>query len=208
MDAVFPVTFNIFGIPIRDTVISTWVMVALILFFVNIARKKMPEALEQLIEFVSGIASDSIGRTDVSRFVPFLGTLVLFIAVGNIFGVLPIMQTPTKDINTTLACALVVFFAVHIFGVMERGVFGYLKMYTSPLAILDVIGQVSRTMSLTLRLFGNVISGEIIAAVIFSLVKPVASLPLVILGMVTGILQAYIFIVLTSGYIAAVVKQE
>ena len=206
MDAVFPVTFYLFSIPIRDTVISTWIMVAVILVGVNIARKTIPEFLEQLIEFVSGVASDSIDRADVSRFIPFLGTLVIFIAVANIFGVIPILQTPTKDINTTLACALVVFFAVHIFGIQERGFWGYLKMYATPLAILDVIGQVSRTMSLTLRLFGNVISGEIIAAVIFSLVPPVAPLPLIILGMVTGILQAYIFIVLTSGYIAAVVK--
>ena len=91
---------------------------------------------------------------------------------------------------------------------MERGLLGYLKMYANPLAILDVIGQVSRTMSLTLRLFGNIISGEIIVAVIFSLIAPIAPLPLAILGMITGILQAYIFIVLASSYIAAVVEQE
>ena len=208
MDAVFPKTLYLLGLPIRDTVISTWIMVAIILIVVAIIRKRMPEALEQLIEFVSGVAADSIGKSDISRFVPFLGTLVVFVAVANVFGVLPIMQTPTKDINTTLACALVVFFAVHIFGVMERGFLGYLKLYATPLAILDVIGQISRTMSLTLRLFGNVISGEIIAAVIFSLVKPIAPLPLIVLGMVTGILQAYIFIVLTSGYISAIVKPD
>ena len=198
MENVFPQTLYIFGFPIRDTVISTWFMIAIVLGGVVLIKKYIPEL----------VAQDGIGRSDVSRFVPFLGSLVIFIAVANIFGVVPIMQTPTKDINTTLACALVVFFAVHIFGVMERGVLGYLKMYASPLAILDVIGQVSRTMSLTLRLFGNIISGEIIVAVIFSLVKPVVSLVMVALGLVTGILQAYIFIVLASSYIAAIAAPE
>ena len=208
MENVFPQTLYIFGFPIRDTVISTWFMIAIVLGGVVLIKKYIPELLEILIDFVTGVAQDGIGRSDVSRFVPFLGSLVIFIAVANIFGVVPIMQTPTKDINTTLACALVVFFAVHIFGVMERGVLGYLKMYASPLAILDVIGQVSRTMSLTLRLFGNIISGEIIVAVIFSLVKPVVSLVMVALGLVTGILQAYIFIVLASSYIAAIAAPE
>ena len=118
------------------------------------------------------------------------------------------MQTPTKDINTTLACALIVFFAVHIFGVRERGFLGYLKTYASPMAILDIISQFSRTMSLTLRLFANIISGEFIVAVIFFLVKPVAPLLLMILGMITGLLQAYVFTVLASSYISSVVASE
>jgi len=208
MENVFPQTLYILGLPIRDTVISTWIMIVIVLLGVVLIRKTIPELLEQLVDFVSGVASDSFGIADVDRFVPFLGSLVIFIAVANIFGVIPIMQTPTKDINTTFACALVVFFAVHVFGVMEQGFVGYLKTYATPLVILDVIGQVSRTLSLTLRLFGNIIAGEIIVAVIFSLVKPIVVLPMVALAMITGILQAYIFIVLASSYISAVVKRD
>lgn len=208
MEDVFYQTFYIFGFPVRDTVISTWIMILFILIGVVVIRKRFPELLEQLIDFVSGVAKDGIGIEDVDQYVPFLGSLVVFIAVANIFGVIPILQTPTKDINTTLACALVVFISVHIFGFMERGIWGYIKMYLNPLAILDIIGQVSRTLSLTLRLFGNIISGEIIVAVIFSLVKPVVQLPMVILSLITGILQAYIFTVLATSYIAGVVKQQ
>lgn len=208
MENVFPKTLIIFGLPIRDTVISTWVMIVIIFSAVAFIKKRLPELLEQLIEFVSELVSENIGVSNGDRFVPFLGSLVVFLAVANIFGVVPRMQTPTKDINTTLACALIVFFAVHIFGVMERGFLGYLKTYATPMAILDIISQLSRTMSLTLRLFANVISSEFIVAVIFMLVKPIAPLPLMVLGMITGLLQAYVFTVLASSYISSVVTQE
>jgi F-type H+-transporting ATPase subunit a len=118
---------------------------------------------------------------------------------------LPFLSTPTKDINTPLAMALIVFFAVHYYGIRDKGLWGYLKGLATPIFMLplELIGQLSRTMSLTLRLFGNVLSGEFIVAVIFSLVPPVVPLVMMGLGTVTGILQAYIFTVLASSYISS-----
>jgi F-type H+-transporting ATPase subunit a len=208
MDSVFTKTIFVLGIPVRDTVITTWIMIAVVLLSVYLIRKKNPEILEYFIEFVSGMTKENIDIKNVDRYIPFLGSLIIFISVANIIGVVPLLQTPTKDINTTLACALVVFFAVHIYGLIERGLLGYLKRYATPLAILDVIGQVSRTMSLTLRLFANIISGEFIVAGIFMLVQPIAPLPLMVLGLITGILQAYVFTVLASSYISAVVVSD
>lgn len=206
MDVVFPrVVFKLFGvIPVRDTVISTWVMMALILGTVYLVRRSMPEALEMFIDFVSDTVSDVLGRP-TEAYLPFLGALILFLLVANNLGLLPLLATPTKDINTPLALALIVFISVHYYGVREKGVWGYFKSLATPIFMLplEVIGQLSRTMSLTLRLFGNVLSSEFVVAVIFSLVQPVAPLPMMLLGAVSGVLQAYIFTILASSYIAS-----
>jgi F-type H+-transporting ATPase subunit a len=209
MEGVFPkVAFWIFGIPVRDTVVSTWVMMAIMIGVAALLRDSMPTALEMVIDFFRGTIRDVMGDRSVEIFIPFLSTLGLFIAMANIIGVVPLVQTPTKDINTPLALALVVFFAVHIFGVLDKGALAYVKGLLSPLLLLDIIGQASRTMSLTLRLFGNIISTEIVVAVIFSLVKPIAPLPMIGLSMFTGVLQAYIFVVLATGYIATAVRED
>jgi F-type H+-transporting ATPase subunit a len=138
-----------------------------------------------------------------------LGTLMIFIAVANNFSVLPVVTSPTGDINTPLALALVVFFSVHYYGMREKGGWGYIKSLASPIFMLplEFIGQFSRTLSLTLRLFGNIVSSEIVVAVIFSLVPLIAPLPLVGLGLITGVLQAYIFTVLASLYIGSAVDE-
>ena len=206
MDEVFPkVVVTLFGvIPIRDTVISTWVMMAMILAVIYLIRRTMPEALEMFIDFVSDTISDVLGRP-AEPFLPFLGALMLFLLVANNLALLPFLSTPTKDINTPLAMAVIVFFSVHYYGIREKGALGYLKSLATPIFMLplELIGQLSRTMSLTLRLFGNVLSGEFIVAVIFSLVQPIVPLVMMGLGTVTGVLQAYIFTVLASSYIAS-----
>ena len=211
MDEVFPkVVFTLFGvIPVRDTVISTWVMMALVLGVVYLLRRSLPEALEMFIDFVSDTVSDVLGRP-AEPFLPFLGAIILFLLVANNLGLLPLLSTPTKDINTPLAMALVVFFAVHYYGIRDKGLSGYFKSLASPIFMLplELIGQLSRTMSLTLRLFGNVLSGEFVVAVIFSLVQPIAPLPMMALGAVSGVLQAYIFTILASSYIASALESS
>lgn len=209
MEDVFPqVVFSIFGIPVRDTVISTWIMMAIIVAGAVVVRYSFPTALEMLVSFLADMISDAMGRP-AAPYLPFLGALAIFIAISNIIGVVPIVTTPTRDINTPAAMAILVFFAVHVFGVREKGLFRYLKdmaspIYLAPLTLpLELFGQMSRTLSLTLRLFGNVISTEMIVAVIFSLVPLIAPLPLIGLSMFTGLLQAYIFTTLATVFIGA-----
>jgi len=209
MEDVFPqVVFSIFGIPVRDTVISTWIMMAIIVAGAVVVRHSFPTALEMLVSFLADMISDAMGRP-AAPYLPFLGALAIFIAISNIIGVVPIVTTPTRDINTPAAMAILVFFAVHVFGVREKGLFRYLKDMASPIYLapltfpLELFGQVSRTLSLTLRLFGNVISTEMIVAVIFSLVPLIAPLPLIGLSMFTGLLQAYIFTTLATVFIGA-----
>lgn len=207
MEDFFPqVAFTIFGVPVRDTVISTWIMMALIVAAIMAARR-WPTVLEMLVDFLSSTISDVMGRP-AEPYLPFLGALAIFIAFSNIIGVVPLVVTPTRDINTPLAMALTVFFSVHYFGIRAKGAVGYLKGLASPIFMLplEAISQLSRTLSLTLRLFGNIISTELIVAVIFALVPLLVPLPLVGFSMFTGLLQAYIFTALATVYIGAALE--
>jgi len=203
MDSVLPkVVFTVFGLPVRNTVVSTWVMMAITVIAVLYLRKKAPVALEMLINFTESTASSFIGGS-VNTYVPFLGSLVVFIAVANLIGIVPLMITPTRDINTPLALALVVLVMPFVFGIQVKGFGGFLKgFFFGGILPLDLIGYVSRTMSLTLRLFGNILGGEIIVAVVTSLVP--VGMPLffwILTGSITDILQAYVFTVLAASYI-------
>jgi len=205
VNGVFPeVVFTAFGIPVKDTVISTWIMVVITIGLVWVVRRCCPALLEGLLGFLTDSMTDIMGRS-AEPFMPFLGSLAIFIAVSNVLGNVPVVLTPTRDINTPAALAIVVFFAVHFYGIKEKGGWRYLKDLASPIFMLplEIIGELSRTLSLTLRLFGNVISTEMVVAVIFMLVPLVAPLPLAAFSMATGILQAYIFTVLAATYISS-----
>lgn len=207
MEGIFPrVVITVLGIPIRDTVISTWFVMLLILGVVYWFGRRQSEALVMLIDFIVDSISMVIGRP-AAPYLPLLGTLAIFIAVANGISVVPILSSPTRGINTPFALALIVFFSVHYFGIKDKGAWGYLKELADPIFMLplELIGQLSRTLSLTLRLFGNVLSTELIVAVIFSLLPLIVPLPLIGFSMLTGVLQAYIFTVLAAVYIGAAV---
>ncbi len=210
MEAIAPqVVFILFGLPITNTVVSTWVMMVILIIAAILIRKYAPHIGEFIIEMINSIIS-SVMPEDVRviQFLPFLGTLALFLLLGNIFSIFPLMVSPTANINTTFALALLVFFAVHYYGIREKGLWGYIKDTASPIFVfpLEVVSQLSRTLSLTIRLFGNVLSTDIVVAIIFSLIPFIVPLPLAVLGMLTGVLQAYIFTVLASLYIASAIE--
>jgi F-type H+-transporting ATPase subunit a len=210
METVFPqVVVRILGIPIRDTVISTWAMMIAVTALVYVIQRREPDALGMVVDFVLDTGA-SIMRRSAEPYLPLLGSLTIFIAVSNAFGAVPVFVAPTRDINTPLALALVVVGGVHFYGVREKGLVGYLKALANPIFTLplELIGQVSRTLSLTLRLFGNVISTEIIVAVVTSLVPLVVPLVFVGFSMFTGALQAYIFTVLAAVYIGSAVATD
>ena len=197
---------------ITNTVTSTWAMMVFIVAGAILLEKYQPAALEMVVDFLSDTIAEVLGEEMAPTYLPFLGTLAIFIAFANALGVVPGLISPTRDLAATLALALVVFFAVHYFGIRAKGLEQYLKDLASPLYLLplilplELIGQVSRTLSLTLRLFGNVLSGELVVAVIFSLVPLFVQLPLVGLSLFTGLLQAYIFTVLATVYIGTGVE--
>lgn len=205
MEEVFPqVMFTFLGIPVRDTVVSTWVMMALIVAVILIIRRLKPTALEMVVEFLADFISE-IMRRPAAPFLPLLGSLALFVGAANVIGLVPFLKSPTSDINTPVALALVVFVAVHVYGVQSMGWWPYFKSLASPIFLLplELVSQVSRTISLSVRLFGNVFSAEIIIAILFVLVPLLVPLPLQGFSIFTGLLQAYIFTALAAVYIAS-----
>lgn len=203
-DLVPQVVFWILGIPVRDTVISSWIVSGLILGVALLFRRLWPTAIEMLIDFLSDLIANALGRR-ARPYLPLVGTLAIFIAVANVIGEVPFLTAPTSDINTPVALALIVFFSVHYYGVRADGLTGYLKGLASPIFMLplEVVGQASRTVSLAVRLFGNILSTKLIVAVIFSLLPLFVPLPLQAFSIFTGLLQAYIFTALAAVYIGA-----
>jgi len=210
---IFPHTVvHIFGIPVR-------VFVVIVLgAFAVITRSRYrafdPKTWQLLVEWLVEYVEDlmqSMGGRAILQVVPFLTTLILFVAVGNLLGVLPGLQAPTRDINTTLALSCVALGSWIYFGVKAKGLGGYLHSYLEPTPImlpLNLLSTVSRLFSMSLRLFGNVLSSEIISGVIFMLVPIAAPLPLYLLGMVTSILQAMVFTVLTFVFVAEAMGRD
>ncbi|MEA3327233.1 MAG: F0F1 ATP synthase subunit A [Chloroflexota bacterium] len=203
------VVFTLFGLQITDTVVSTWVMMLLIIILAIIIKQFKPDLGEMIVESINSIVSSVMDEDkDVTKYLPILGTLGVFLLVANIFGIFPRMVSPTANINTTISLSIIVFFAVHVYGIKEKGLWGYLKDFANPIFILplEIVSQFSRTLSLAVRLFGNILSTDLIVAIVFALIPFIAPLPLAALGMLTGVLQAYIFLVLASLYIASAVE--
>jgi F-type H+-transporting ATPase subunit a len=215
MTDFFPkVVFSVFGVGVRDTVVSTWLMMAVVIALGIIIRHRRPMLLEMVLNFLEELISDLLAGYPTERYLPFLGSLAIFVAAANVFSVLPgiplpggnmlTIVAPTRDLNTPVALAVVVFFSVHYYGVRQQGLLGYLKNLASPVFLLplEVIGQISRTVSLAVRLFGNVLSTELIVLVVFMLIPLIVPLPVIGLNIFTGLLQAYIFTALAAVYIS------
>ena len=143
MEGVFPeIAFTFFGIPIRDTVVSTWMMMVIILACAVVINKKQPVLLEMLVDFLADTFTSVMGTSSLP-YLPLLGSLAIFIAFANIISIVPGITSPTKDINTPLALALVVFFSVHFYGIRQKGLWGYVRELASPwfLFPFEVIGR-------------------------------------------------------------------
>ncbi|MEM7497656.1 MAG: F0F1 ATP synthase subunit A [Pseudomonadota bacterium] len=218
--ATVPLGFAEF--PITLTLVMTWcVMAVLVLSSIGIIRglglgarrpaQLVPTRAQMALEVVVGLLEDQIGeisRRKPGRFLPFIGTLFLFIAVSNLLLVVPGFVPPTASLSTTAALALAVLFAVPVFAVAERGLGDYLLGYLRPSPVMlpfNLIGEVTRTLALAIRLYGNVMSGTVIAAILIGLTPLFLPVVMDTLGLITGMIQAYIFAVLAMVYIAAAV---
>ncbi len=178
---------------------------------------KLQIVLEDIAGGLIGILTEYIGPKG-ARYLPLIGTVGLFIFTANMIGKVPGLMSPTANINVTLGCAVTVWVYYHLMGIGEQGIGSYLKHFAvmpgAPIAIaplvliIEVISHASRVMSLALRLFGNVFGEEMVVVIIASIVPFVAPLPMMVLGVVTGSLQAYIFVMLTIIYLAAAVHTD
>jgi F-type H+-transporting ATPase subunit a len=213
---VFPETVISIGpVTITDTVLTTWfVMTVIILIAFFLTRKldlkpKLPqEILEALFEASEKAVRDII-PVEAGQVVPILGTLWILIGFSNLAGLVPGLITPTADLNTTFAFALIAFSMTHIFGIKTYGLRGYITHYKEPTWLLlpfHVIAEITRTIALAVRLFGNMLSGEMIAVILLGVVGFLVPIPFDILHIVIGLIQAYIFGILTLVFIAGGIK--
>jgi F-type H+-transporting ATPase subunit a len=202
---------------LNATIVFTWALMLVLVIGSKLITRRLSTGLERsrwqnLLEIVvSGIEKqiEEVGLAHARTYLPFLGTLFLFIASASLCTVLPFYQSPTASLSTTVALALSVFVAVPLFGIAERGLGGYLKSYADPTVIMlpfNVISEVSRTLALAVRLFGNMMSGGVILGILLTITPFVFPVVMTALGLLTGMVQAYIFSVLAAVYIAAATR--
>jgi len=150
-----------------------------------------------------------VGLAEARKYLGFLGTLFLFIALSNLCTILPFYEPPTGSLSTTAALAISVFIAVPVYGIAEAGLGGYLKSYLEPTFLMlpfNIIAELTRTLALAVRLFGNIMSGTMIVAILLSITPLIFPIFMTVLGLLTGMVQAYIFSVLATVYIAAATR--
>jgi F-type H+-transporting ATPase subunit a len=210
------ILFHLGPVGITRPVITTWaIMAALALGSWLVTRRLAlrPERRQAVVELVvTGIMAqiEEVIRKSPRPFLPLLGTLFIFLVTANLSGVLPGVEAPTGKLETPAALALIVFVAVHFFGMRAQGLFGYLASFARPKLImlpLNVVSEVTRTFSLMVRLFGNVMSGEFVIALVVALAGLFVPIPLMALEILVGLVQAYIFTILASVFIGAAVDR-
>ena len=202
---------------LNATIVFTWGLMLLLVVGSKIVTRKLSNGQERsrwqnLLEMVvTGIAKqiEEVGLSQPLKYLGFLGTLFLFIAAASLCTVIPGYQPPTGSLSTTAAFALCVFVAVPLFGIEEQGVGNYLKSYVKPTFIMlpfNIISEISRTLALAVRLFGNMMSGTIIIGILLTIVPFIFPIIMTALGLLTGMVQAYIFSILATVYIAAATR--
>jgi len=196
---------------ITDTVVFTWTVMA----FISIASflitrrfslvpSPLQEAVEALFESIMNLIEETLD-VDAWDVIPLLGTLWIFIGVSNLIGLVPGLKTPTADINTTFAFAVISYISIHFYGIKYQGVKGYISHYTKPSVILlpfHLLADVTRIIALAIRLFGNMLSGEMVAAILLVISGLLVPVPMALLHVIIGIVQAYIFGALTLAFIS------
>jgi len=202
---------------LNATIVYTWgLMLALAVGSILITRKLSPglerSRWQNLLEIVVTAIEkqiEDVGLSHPEKYLGFLGTLFLFIAMASLCTIIPGYEPPTGSLSTTVALALCVFVAVPLFGIEEQGVSGYLASYTKPTIIMlpfNIISELSRTLALAVRLFGNMMSGAMIIAILLTITPFIFPIVMMALGLLTGMVQAYIFSILAAVYIAAATR--
>ena len=199
---------------LNATIAFTWLLMALLCALALWARARLSSGVElgrgqNLLEVVvDGIRRqiEEVAAGESERLLPFIGTLFVFIAASNLLAVVPYFRPPTGSLSTAAALAACVFVAVPVFGVAREGWREYLSHYTRPSVLMlpfNVLGELSRTLALAVRLFGNVMSGTLLAGILLALAPLFLPILMQALGLLTGLVQAYVFAILALIYVAS-----
>lgn len=213
------IILTIFGIPINATLFYSWIVMILLVIMSKLATSRLKTtlhvsrfqtALEMIVMAIRGQIKEVSGDNPV-KYLPIIGTFFLFIGLCNLLTIIPWFKAPTASLSTTAAFSLCVFLAMPYYGIRNVGVKGYFKKYIEPTPLMlpmNILSDFSSTFSLAFRLYGNVLSGAVIGSVLMMLAPILIPLPMQVLGLLTGTIQAYIFALLAIVYISAVTPAE
>ncbi|AGF77548.1 ATP synthase F0 subcomplex A subunit [Desulfocapsa sulfexigens DSM 10523] len=204
---------------LNATIVFTWALMLLLAGGSILITRKLSMDLQRsrwqnLLEIIVTTIEEQIkevGLLQPRKYLGFLGTLFLFVAAASLCTVIPGYESPTGSLSTTVALALCVFVAVPLFGVEEQGLGGYISSYLKPTFIMlpfNIISEISRTLALAVRLFGNMMSGAMIIGILLSITPFIFPIIMQVLGLLTGMVQAYIFSILATVYIAGAVSAQ
>ncbi len=202
---------------LNATIVFTWGLMLFLAVGSKLITRRLSMELERsrwqnLLEIIITAIEkqiEEIGLSQPRKYLGFLGTLFLFVATAALCTVIPGYQPPTGSLSTTAALALCVFVAVPLFGMAQQGLGPYLASYTKPTFIMlpfNIISEISRTLALAIRLFGNMMSGAMILGILLSITPFIFPIVMTVLGLLTGMVQAYIFFILAAVYIAAATR--
>jgi len=202
---------------LNGTIVFTWGLMFVLAVGAKLITRKLSTDLKRsrwqnLLEIVVTAIEkqiEDVGLKHPEKYIGFLGTLFLFVALAALCTIIPGYEPPTASLSTTAALALCVFIAVPLFGIEDQGVGGYLKSYMEPTVIMlpfNIISELSRTLALAIRLFGNMMSGAMIIGILLTITPFIFPIVMTLLGLLTGMVQAYIFSILAAVYIAAATR--
>ena len=204
---------------LNATIVYTWILMLVLAGGSKMVTRKLSVALKrsrwqnflEIVVLVINKQIEEAGLRQARVYLGFLGTLFLFVAAASLFTIIPGYEAPTGSLSTTTALAICVFIAVPMYGIKERGIIPYLRSYLKPTSLMlpfNIMGELSRTLALAVRLFGNMMSGTMILAILLSISPFIFPVIMSALGLLTGMVQAYIFSILATVYIAAATKRE
>lgn len=207
-------------VQLNATIVYTWAVMLLLVLAAWIATRRIrvegprgawQAALEAIVTGMRCQIREISGREAGDEYLPFIGTLFLFIVVSNVLDVVPGWHAPTGSLSSTAALAICVAVAVPVFGIRKWGLRGYLRHYTDPtwfMAPLHLMSEFSRTIALAVRLFGNIMSGTMVVALLLVIAPLFIPVLMQVLGLLIGLIQAYIFAILAMVYIAAAIRRQ
>ena len=211
-DSLFiPPMYELGPVQLTNTVMTTWfvmLITGVLAWLITRQLQMKPGRVQALIEAIVSIIEDiirGVSPQHVERILPFIATLWLFIVIANLIGLIPGMHSPTRDLSATAALAFLVFLSVHWFGIRIQGLKNYLQHYLQPSPILlpfHLISELTRTIALAVRLFGNMMSLEMVALLILMVAGFLVPVPILMLHIVEALVQAYIFGMLALIYVA------
>lgn len=208
--------FHLGPVPITQPVLVTWAIMVILAggsYLLTRRLKLEPGRVQTVLEMIVGFVDDQVRdtmQTDPAPFRALIGTIFIYVLVANWSSLVPGLEPPTARLETDAALALIVFAATIVYGIRARGLKGYLATFAEPTWVmipLNIVEQITRTFSLVVRLFGNIMSGVFVVGIVLSLAGLLVPIPLMALDLLTGAVQAYIFAVLATVFIGAAVSE-